>query len=165
MNVDSIPEPEEDWMFYIHPLGHGLYMRSTIGGERRERPVFTHNAAPTWHLSGCHSDQDCFDAEAPSKDFWKCVRLIYAASQQDSDEKYREFIEKAHTLSEKLEYHETDTIDKLFGQLHQLECPPREIEVFDRLFAEVEDKDTVAEAVVRIQEKWEQLKSSDKGDS
>lgn len=93
------------------------------------------------------------------------MRLIYAASQQDSDEKYREFIEKAHTLSEKLEYHETDTIDKLFGQLHQLECPPREIEVFDRLFAEVEDKDTVAEAVVRIQEKWEQLKSSDKGDS
>ena len=158
MNVEALPVPEEDWMFYIHPLGHELYIREEVDGERRERPVFSHNAAPTWHLSGVHSDQQEFETVAPSDGFWKAVRLIYVASQQDDDERYRELIQQARKISGTLEYHETDTIDKLFGTLHQLECSAREIDVFDRLFAEVEDRDLVQEALNRLQsgfEKWQ----------
>lgn len=144
-------------MFYIHPLGHGLYLREDIDGERRERPVFTHNAAPTWHLSGCHSDQDCFEAKAPSDRFWTCVRLIYEDSMHDDEEEYRKKIQQAKDLSEELEYHETDTLDKLFSQLHQLDCPAREIEVFDRIFEEVEGDGAIASSIKSFRSKINEI--------
>jgi len=162
VNVEGIPEPEEDWMFYIHPLGHGLYLREDVDGERRERPAFTHNAAPTWHLSGVQSDQQEYEMRTPSEGFWKAVRRIYVAVHKDDEDEYREVVEQAKRIQQTLDYHEADTIDKLFGTLHNLECPAREIEIFDRLFAEVENKNLAEEAKELFKEKYEELTDSNR---
>jgi hypothetical protein len=164
VDVQGIPEPEENWMFYIHPLGHGLYLREDIDGDRRERPVFTHNGAPTWHPSGVQSDQQEYEMKPPSEEFWKAVRQLYVAAQQDDDEDSQEIIEQLRRIQGTLEYHEADTVDKLFSTLHQLDCPAREIEIFDRMFAEIENKSIAEEAKQMFKEKYEELTSSNQSE-